>query len=198
MTTKSRNPTVGYIKCPTCDDIATVHRTGEGRLKETGEPPKNARNLGLHYYHCPQCGNAPMSKSTDEFVRTNMKDTLDAVHDALASTTSNGLTSTTDSTLIEDSEPLSTQASHTNTDKPLPTGESSPPSNELESTSDPLLTTESDTPLPTSTPPPPDSNRGALNLLFIALLVITVIVGVLWLKGQSKEVNQDEHPRAHP
>lgn len=55
---KSKNPIKGYIKChlPDCEHIATVHAVGEHKVEETGEAPKNIRNLGRLYYNCPEHG----------------------------------------------------------------------------------------------------------------------------------------------
>ena len=72
---KYENPTKGFIACPVCNTAASVHACGEGQLLATGEPPKNSRNLGLHYYRCPQCGNSPISKSINDFVTGNMSET---------------------------------------------------------------------------------------------------------------------------
>ena len=65
---KVANPVRGYLGCPVCQSVATVHQVGEGKLIELGEPPKNNRNLGLLYYKCPKCGNSPMSKEVHSFV----------------------------------------------------------------------------------------------------------------------------------
>lgn len=66
------NPVRGYIICPVCQSPSTVHQCGEGQLIETGEPPKNSRNIGLQYYRCPQCGNSAISRRGSEFVIANM------------------------------------------------------------------------------------------------------------------------------
>jgi hypothetical protein len=65
---KYPNPVRGYVPCPVCTSISTVHQTGEGRLMALGEPPKNARNIGIKYFRCPECGNSAISKSIDEYI----------------------------------------------------------------------------------------------------------------------------------
>ncbi len=70
----SKNPVRGYILCPVCNSVSTVHQVGEGKLIATGEPPKNTRNTGKMYYKCPSCGNSPMSQSTHDFVVANKVD----------------------------------------------------------------------------------------------------------------------------
>ncbi|CAH1564773.1 hypothetical protein [Vibrio jasicida] len=69
---KHPNPVRGYIQCPQCPEVATVHQVGEGELIATGNTPKNSRNIGLKYYKCPKCGNSSISKSCDEFINQNM------------------------------------------------------------------------------------------------------------------------------
>ncbi|CAH1526275.1 conserved hypothetical protein [Vibrio jasicida] len=69
---KHPNPVRGYIQCPQCPEVATVHQVGEGELIATGNTPKNSRNIGLKYYKCPKCGNSSISKSCDEFITQNM------------------------------------------------------------------------------------------------------------------------------
>lgn len=76
---KVANPVRGYVTCPTCNLAATVHQVGEGKLMSLGEPPKNARNLGLLYYRCPECGNSATSKSVSEYVEKRMKASADAL-----------------------------------------------------------------------------------------------------------------------
>ena len=68
---KYPNPVRGYVPCPVCRNVATVHQVGEGRLIAEGEPPKNGRNVGLKYYRCPECGNSSMSKSINEYIESN-------------------------------------------------------------------------------------------------------------------------------
>ncbi|WP_159657178.1 hypothetical protein [Vibrio atypicus] len=68
---KYPNPVRGYVSCPVCASASTVHQVGEGRLIELGEPPKNARNLGLKYYKCPECGNSSISKRIDDYITKN-------------------------------------------------------------------------------------------------------------------------------
>ncbi|PJC85697.1 hypothetical protein CSW98_14060 [Vibrio sp. HA2012] len=69
---KHPNPVRGFVRCPVCGAVATVHQVGEGQLMATGEPPKNIRNLGLKYYRCPECGNSSISKKVNEFIDANM------------------------------------------------------------------------------------------------------------------------------
>ncbi|EMK6668555.1 hypothetical protein V9J75_002032 [Vibrio fluvialis] len=69
---KHPNPVRGFVPCPVCQTVSTVHQVGEGKLMAEGEPPKNGRNLGLKYYRCPQCGNSSMSKSVNEYVEKHM------------------------------------------------------------------------------------------------------------------------------
>ncbi|WCE30112.1 hypothetical protein [Vibrio sp. SCSIO 43137] len=72
MSKKYQNPVKGHVPCPVCQSESTVHQVGEGKLIATGEPPKNARNIGLKYYHCPKCGNSPASKSVTEYIDSAM------------------------------------------------------------------------------------------------------------------------------
>ncbi|GAB2650489.1 hypothetical protein [Vibrio panuliri] len=65
---KYPNPVRGFIRCPVCQKASTVHQVGEGQLIETGEPPKNSRNIGLKYYRCPDCGNSAISKSGSSYI----------------------------------------------------------------------------------------------------------------------------------
>ena len=76
---KTPNPSKGFVPCPVCQTPSTVHMVGEGRLIETGEPPKNGRNLGLHYYRCPKCGNSSMSKSVSQYCIDHLVSTESAV-----------------------------------------------------------------------------------------------------------------------
>ena len=76
---KTPNPSKGFVPCPVCQTPSTVHMVGEGRLIETGEPPKNGRNLGLHYYRCPKCGNSSMSKSVSQYCIEHLVSTESAV-----------------------------------------------------------------------------------------------------------------------
>lgn len=69
---KHPNPVRGHVRCPVCATPSTVHRVGEGKLIAEGEPTKNGRNLGLHYYRCPNCGNSAMSKTIDSYIVANM------------------------------------------------------------------------------------------------------------------------------
>ncbi|MDA0130490.1 hypothetical protein OH458_20720 [Vibrio sp. MarTm2] len=80
---KHPNPVRGYVPCPVCSSVATVHQVGEGRLIAEGEPPKNSRNLGLKYYKCPSCGNSSMSKSVDKYIDEHFSTDKDAVAQAL-------------------------------------------------------------------------------------------------------------------
>ncbi|WP_193842008.1 hypothetical protein [Vibrio sp. OPT18] len=41
---------------------------------ETGEPPKNARNIGLMYSCCPKCGNTAPSKKGTEHIQAHKVD----------------------------------------------------------------------------------------------------------------------------
>lgn len=70
---KVANPVRGYLSCPVCQSVATVHQVGEGKLIELGEPPKNNRNLGLLYYKCPKCGNSAMSKEISSYVEKHIQ-----------------------------------------------------------------------------------------------------------------------------
>ena len=74
---KTPNPVRGRVLCPVCSCASTVHMVGEGKLIDTGESVKNARNLGLLYYKCPSCGNSSMSKSVSEYCTSNMVDSPD-------------------------------------------------------------------------------------------------------------------------
>ncbi|MFZ3515059.1 hypothetical protein LC147_18380 [Vibrio harveyi] len=74
---KTPNPVRGHVLCPVCSCASTVHMVGEGKLIDTGESVKNARNLGLLYYKCPSCGNSSMSKSVSEYCTSNMVDSPD-------------------------------------------------------------------------------------------------------------------------
>ncbi|WP_120513604.1 hypothetical protein [Photobacterium salinisoli] len=80
----SKNPTRGYIRCtvPECGEVCTVHMTGEHRLMESGEPPKNPRNIGKLYYRCPRCGNSTNSTSMHEHIEKHKVDTVQALGDA--------------------------------------------------------------------------------------------------------------------
>ncbi|EMC2457615.1 hypothetical protein VB891_002763 [Vibrio cholerae] len=69
---KHPNPIRGHVRCPVCSTPSTVHRVGEGKLIAEGEPTKNGRNLGLHYYRCPDCGNSAMSKTIDSYIVEHM------------------------------------------------------------------------------------------------------------------------------
>ncbi|MFZ3461796.1 hypothetical protein [Vibrio harveyi] len=69
---KVENPVRGYVSCPVCQSASTVHQCGEGKLIETGETPKNGRNIGILYYRCPECGNSSISKRGSEFISANM------------------------------------------------------------------------------------------------------------------------------
>ncbi|WP_198298125.1 hypothetical protein [Vibrio gazogenes] len=69
---RQQNPVRGFVRCPVCTSSSTVHQVGEGRLIETGEPPKNNRNLGLMYYRCPECGNSSISRKVNDFIGVNM------------------------------------------------------------------------------------------------------------------------------
>ncbi|EQC3425584.1 hypothetical protein ACY4HN_000092 [Vibrio cholerae] len=69
---KHPNPIRGHVRCPVCSTPSTVHRVGEGKLIAEGEPTKNGRNLGLHYYRCPNCGNSAMSKTIDSYIVGHM------------------------------------------------------------------------------------------------------------------------------
>ncbi|MCU8149822.1 hypothetical protein M2G93_17035 [Vibrio vulnificus] len=69
---KHPNPVRGHVRCPVCTTPSTVHRVGEGKLIAEGEPTKNGRNLGLHYYRCPNCGNSAMSKTIDSYIVEHM------------------------------------------------------------------------------------------------------------------------------
>ncbi|MGI2788774.1 hypothetical protein [Vibrio fluvialis] len=69
---KHPNPVRGFVPCPVCQTVSTVHQVGEGKLMAEGEPPKNGRNLGLKYYRCSRCGNSSMSKSVNEYVENHM------------------------------------------------------------------------------------------------------------------------------
>lgn len=69
---KHPNPIRGHVRCPVCSTPSTVHRVGEGKLIAEGEPTKNGRNLGLHYYRCPNCGNSAMSKTIDGYIVEHM------------------------------------------------------------------------------------------------------------------------------
>ncbi|EKF9663224.1 hypothetical protein O1C66_003487 [Vibrio cholerae] len=69
---KHPNPIRGHVRCPVCSTPSTVHRVGEGKLIAEGEPTKNGRNLGLHYYRCPNCGNSAMSKTIDSYIVEHM------------------------------------------------------------------------------------------------------------------------------
>lgn len=83
---KFPNPVRGYVPCPVCHTEATVHQVGEGRLMAEGEPTKNARNLGLKYYRCPNCGNSSMSKTVNNYIEGAMTETpqpdLTTLHNA--------------------------------------------------------------------------------------------------------------------
>lgn len=68
--TKFTNPVRGHVPCPVCNTQSTVHQAGEGKLIATGEPPKSSRNLGLHYYRCPECGNSGLSKRINQYIET--------------------------------------------------------------------------------------------------------------------------------
>ncbi|OIN23730.1 hypothetical protein [Vibrio barjaei] len=72
---KTPNPVRGYVDCPVCQSAATVHMVGEGRMIDTGEPPKNSRNLGKLYYRCPECGNSSVSNKVNEYCVDHMRDT---------------------------------------------------------------------------------------------------------------------------
>lgn len=74
---KTPNPVRGHVLCPVCSCASTVHMVGEGRMIDTGEAVKNERNLGLLYYKCPSCGNAPMSRSVSEYCTSNMVNSPD-------------------------------------------------------------------------------------------------------------------------
>ncbi len=37
---KVENPVRGYVSCPVCQSVSTVHQCGEGKLIATGETPK--------------------------------------------------------------------------------------------------------------------------------------------------------------
>ncbi|MEL6117950.1 hypothetical protein P0Y67_22415 [Photobacterium sp. SP02] len=80
----SKNPTRGYIRCtvPDCGEVCTVHMTGEHRLMESGEPPKNPRNIGKLYYRCPRCGNSTNSTSMHEHIEKHKVDTVQALGNA--------------------------------------------------------------------------------------------------------------------
>ncbi|MBD8513164.1 hypothetical protein IFO68_10810 [Photobacterium sp. CAU 1568] len=86
----SKNPTRGYIRCtvPECGEVCTVHMTGEHRLMESGEPPKNPRNIGKLYYRCPRCGNSTNSTSMHEHIEKHKVDTVQALGDAPVQTVS--------------------------------------------------------------------------------------------------------------
>ncbi|MEL6117447.1 hypothetical protein P0Y67_19770 [Photobacterium sp. SP02] len=86
----SKNPTRGYIRCtvPECGEVCTVHMTGEHRLMESGEPPKNPRNIGKLYYRCPRCGNSTNSTSMHEHIEKHKVDTVQALDDAPVQTVS--------------------------------------------------------------------------------------------------------------
>ncbi|MCG9787565.1 hypothetical protein L1D61_10405 [Vibrio mediterranei] len=72
---KTPNPVRGYVDCPVCQSAATVHMVGEGRMIDTGEPPKNSRNLGKLYYRCPECGNSSVSNKVNEYCVDHMRGT---------------------------------------------------------------------------------------------------------------------------
>ncbi|UTM57033.1 hypothetical protein L4174_014715 [Photobacterium sp. CCB-ST2H9] len=74
----SKNPTRGYIRCtvPDCGEVCTVHMTGEHRLMESGEPPKNPRNIGKLYYRCPRCGNSTNSSAMHEYIEKHKVETV--------------------------------------------------------------------------------------------------------------------------
>ncbi|MFH4721757.1 hypothetical protein [Vibrio alginolyticus] len=74
---KTPNPTRGYVPCPVCSRVSTVHMVGEGKLIETGETVKNGRNLGLLYYKCPSCGNSSMSKTVSEYCSEHLQESTD-------------------------------------------------------------------------------------------------------------------------
>ncbi|PTC01868.1 hypothetical protein C9980_25930 [Vibrio mediterranei] len=74
---KTPNPVRGYVDCPVCQSAATVHMVGEGRMIDTGEPPKNSRNLGKLYYRCPECGNSSVSNKVNEYCVDHMRGTSD-------------------------------------------------------------------------------------------------------------------------
>lgn len=74
---KTPNPTRGYVPCPVCSRVSTVHMVGEGKLIETGETVKNGRNLGLLYYKCPSCGNSSMSKTVSEYCSEHLQESAD-------------------------------------------------------------------------------------------------------------------------
>ncbi|MCG9656769.1 hypothetical protein [Vibrio mediterranei] len=72
---KTPNPVRGYVDCPVCQSAATVHMVGEGRMIDTGEPPRNSRNLGKLYYRCPECGNSSVSNKVNEYCVDHMRGT---------------------------------------------------------------------------------------------------------------------------
>ena len=74
----SKNPKRGYVRCPMpgCGEVCTVHMTGEHRLIESGEPPKNPRNIGKLYYRCPECGNSPNSNKVHSYIENHMVQTV--------------------------------------------------------------------------------------------------------------------------
>ncbi|HDM8070791.1 hypothetical protein [Vibrio harveyi] len=83
---KTPNPTRGYVPCPVCSRISTVHMVGEGKMIDTGETVKNGRNLGLLYYKCPSCGNSSMSKTVSDYCTEHMQasaDLLPARHETI-------------------------------------------------------------------------------------------------------------------
>ncbi|WP_143698094.1 hypothetical protein [Vibrio sp. qd031] len=73
----SKNPIKGYIKCtmPDCDQVGTVHAVGEHKIIETGEPPKNKRNIGRLYFNCPTCGcQQGKGEQFQAFIKDNMRE----------------------------------------------------------------------------------------------------------------------------
>ncbi|WP_367989841.1 hypothetical protein AB2S62_21770 [Vibrio sp. NTOU-M3] len=77
MSNRYPNPVRGAISCPVCSSASTVHQVGEGQLLATGEPTKNARNLGLFYYRCTECGNSSISKKVNDWIIENKVDSTD-------------------------------------------------------------------------------------------------------------------------
>ena len=74
----SKNPTKGYVLCPTegCGEICTVHAVGEHRAMTEGETPKNPRRLGQLYTICPKCKtNQSAGKPFQDWLTEHMKPT---------------------------------------------------------------------------------------------------------------------------
>ncbi|NAW63900.1 hypothetical protein [Photobacterium halotolerans] len=114
----SKNPTRGYIRCtvPECGEVCTVHMTGEHRLMESGEPPKNPRNIGKLYYRCPRCGNSTNSTSMHEHIEKHKVDTVQALGDAPVQTVSEPVREPVQETVPDSVQSVSLSVSQTSED----------------------------------------------------------------------------------